>query len=297
VWDAWFQMIEPFSTRIPLMIAIGNHEYDHVAGGKGKDPSGVKTDDGFQPTWGNFMVNDSGGECGVPMARRFRMPSSAKSNGVFWYSYNHAIVHTIVISSEHDLSIGSPQYEFLEHDLEHVDRTVTPWVVLESHRPLYEGERGEHWTANTIVAKAMREEIEDLLYVHKVDLVLAGHYHEYHRTCSGLYRGECDSGGPIHITIGKFRCTQHGVAQGHSTKKLTLFFGFEGAAGAPLDNFYAATTTYDKSWTARFLPGVYGYGKLEGNETALLFSFARHGDIDDPFGGQVLDSVSIPRRS
>jgi Calcineurin-like phosphoesterase len=216
-------MIEPFSTRIPLMIAIGNHEYDHVAGGKGKDPSGVKTDDGFQPTWGNFMVNDSGGECGVPTARRFRMPSSAKSNGVFWYSYNHGIVHTIVISSEHDLSIGSPQYEFLEHDLEHVDRTVTPWVVLESHRPLYEGERGEHWTANTIVAKAMREEIEDLLYVHKVDLVLAGHYHEYHRTCSGLYRGECDSGGPIHITIGKFAVRNMMWHKGTVQKTYSLF--------------------------------------------------------------------------
>ncbi|KAG7355945.1 metallophosphoesterase [Nitzschia inconspicua] len=271
MWDAWFEMIEPFSTKIPLMIAIGNHEYDHSAGGKVKDPSGVQTDDGYQPSWGNFLGNDSGGECGVPMAKRFRMPRSLKSNGVFWYSYNHGMVHTVVISSEHDLSVGSPQYRFLEHDLEQVNRSITPWVVLESHRPLYEGESGDHWMANNLVGDAMRDEIEDLLYVHNVDLVLAGHYHEYHRTCQGLYRSLCDSNGPVHITIG--------------------------AAGAALDDFYASTTVYDKTWTARYLQGVYGYGKIEGNEKSLRFTFIRHGNIDDPMGGQILDSLIIPRRS
>ncbi len=54
---------------------------------------------GFMPEWGNF-ADDSGGECGVPMSKNFRMPSSAKSNGVYWYSYNHASIHTTVISSD-----------------------------------------------------------------------------------------------------------------------------------------------------------------------------------------------------
>ena len=268
VWDQWFEMIRPFSHSLPLMIAIGNHEYDHLSGGLGKDPSGVGTDNGYQPSWGNFG-NESEGECGVPMSKRFLMPTSTKSNGVFWYSFNHGIVHTVVISSEHDLAVGSPQYKFLEDDLENVDRSVTPWVVLETHRPLYEGESGEHWMPNTIVGEAMRDEIEDLLYTYRVDLVLGGHYHEYHRTCNGLYQGVCDSNGPIHITIG--------------------------AAGAQLDDFYAAVTTYDKAWTAFYLPGVYGYGKLIGNETAMQFQFIRHGNDDDG-GGDVLDSVWIPHR-
>jgi hypothetical protein len=270
VWDAWFRMVAAFSRTLPLMIAIGNHEYDHTAGGVGKDPSGVKTADGFQPSWGNFNANDSGGECGVPMAKRFRMPSSPKSNGVFWYSYSYGLVHTIVISSEHDLSMGSPQYNFLEHDLVSVDRKVTPWVILESHRPLYEGQVGEHWISNTLVGEAMRDEFEDLLYVHRVDVVLAGHYHEYHRTCLGLYRGVCSKDGPVHITVG--------------------------AAGAPLDNFYAAATTYSNPWTARYLPGVFGYGKLEGNATDLHFSFVQHGDEHDSLAGQVLDTLWIPRK-
>lgn len=180
IWDEWFGMISPFSTSIPLMVSIGNHEYDHTDGGIGKDPSGVKTADGYRPPWGDFM-EDSGGECGVAMAKRFRMPSSKFSNGVFWYSYDHASVHTVVVSSEHDLSRGSPQFAFLEHDLKTVDRSKTPWVILESHRPLYEGEGGGHWVRNMLVGEAMRHEIEDLLYDYDVDVLLGGHYHEYHR--------------------------------------------------------------------------------------------------------------------
>jgi hypothetical protein len=95
-----------------------------------------------------------------------------------------------------------------------------------------------------------------------VDVVLAGHYHEYHRTCLGLYHGVCSKDGPIHITVG--------------------------AAGAPLENFYAAATTYSNPWTARYLPGVFGYGKLEGNATDLHFSFVQHGDEQDSLAGQVL---------
>jgi acid phosphatase type 7 len=273
MWDAWFRMISPFAPRLPLMIAIGNHEYDHTVGGLGRDPSGVTTDHGFQPKWGNF-ADDSGGECGVPMAKRFRMPSSSpsskiRSNGVFWYSYSFASVHTIVVSSEHDLSKGSDQHHFVEGDLKTVDRSVTPWVVVESHRPLYEGESGPHWQPQTSVGEAMRGELEDLLYDYSVDLVLAGHYHEYHRTCDRLYRGVCDSGGgPIHVTIG--------------------------AAGAPLDSFYSAS--YDNVWTDRYLRGVYGYGRLTvANDTAMHVEFIRHGDKDDPLAGAVLDDVWILR--
>ena len=106
IWDEWFHMIQSFAARVPLLIGVGNHEYDHTAGGEnGKDPSGLNASHGFQPDWGN-MGDDSGGECGVPTARRFTMPVSNGSNGVFWYSHEYASVHTTVISSEHNLTQG-----------------------------------------------------------------------------------------------------------------------------------------------------------------------------------------------
>ena len=57
--------------------------------------TGTGTAGGYHPSWGNF--HDEGGECGVPVDRRFTMPSSG--NGIFWYSYNYASTHVIVISS------------------------------------------------------------------------------------------------------------------------------------------------------------------------------------------------------
>jgi hypothetical protein len=271
VWDAWFETVQAFSGRVPLMVGVGNHEYDHTAGGGGgRDPSGVPTPHGFMPPWGNFG-DDSGGECGVPTARRFTMPASSTerggaggSNGVFWYSFGFGSVHTVVISSEHDLGLGSPQREWLARDLASVNRTVTPWLIVETHRPLYEGEAS--WDQNA-VGIAMRYEIEDLLRSFQVDLVLAGHYHAYHRTCDGLYRSRCNSGGPMHITVG--------------------------TAGARLDD----TTVYANGWTRRVVMGEYGYGRITVRDAnALRFEFVKAGGANDTTAGQVRDEVWILRR-
>ncbi|KAL7580854.1 hypothetical protein ACA910_001127 [Epithemia clementina (nom. ined.)] len=305
-WDAWFDMIEPYAARVPFHIAVGNHEYDYLAGGGGgKDPSVPSTvhsnndngnmDDysGFHPDWGNFG-NDSGGECGIPTSKRFTMPQSPRpssdthhddsamgpvppSNGVFWYSHDFGNVHTIVLSSEHNMSFGSPQYDWLVADLSRsLNRSVTPWVIVETHRPLYESER--FWDQNA-VGIGMRYEIEDLLFDYQVDLILSGHYHAYLRTCDGLFRNKCHDtkdgssyGGPTHITVG--------------------------TAGAWLDD----AALYDTEWTVLCLEHVYGYGRITvANSTALLFEFVKvasedssdsgHGDD----AGAVLDYVWLKR--
>lgn len=263
IWDEWQQMMQPITTRVPYMIGVGNHEYDHMEGGGGnKDPSGETTPGGFHPDWGNFG-NDSGGECGVPTAKRFTMPRTNSSNGVFWYSYDFANLHTIMISAEHDLHPGTRQYEWLENDLRSVNRTRTPWVILESHRPLYNAEA--EWEQNA-VGIGMRLEFEDLLRDYNVDMVVAGHYHAYHRTCDGLYRDVCNNGGPTQLTIG--------------------------SAGARLDE----TWLYPNSWTAKFIQQEYGYGRITiMNATALHFEFVKVGDSDDATSGEVHDDFWIHR--
>jgi acid phosphatase type 7 len=264
IWDEWLNMISSFATRVPLMIAVGNHEYDHTKGGEnGKDPSGVPTTDGYQPKWrrfGKVFGKDSGGECGVPTANLFTMPNGTNSNGVFWYSYKFGNVHTTVISSEHDMSPGSRQYRWLEDDLKSVNRASTPWVVLELHRPLYESQISPK---NNLVGKAMRDRVEDLLLKYKVDIVLAGHYHSYQRSCGGLYKGKCDSGGPTYVTIG--------------------------SAGAMLDSM---PITPGNRWTAKAILHVWGYGRITiMNATALHFEFVRAGPKSNLDAGKVLDDV------
>lgn len=63
--------------------------------------------------------NDSGGECGVAVAKRFIMPDReadasenrgpVPSNAPFWYSFEYGAAHFTVISTEHDFHKHSDQ--------------------------------------------------------------------------------------------------------------------------------------------------------------------------------------------
>jgi len=87
VWDAYHDLVEPYASAVPVMYGVGNHEYDHTSGGlddkgRGRDPSGAATKDGFQPEWGEGSFENRGGECGVALSRRFAVPDNG--NGIFW---------------------------------------------------------------------------------------------------------------------------------------------------------------------------------------------------------------------
>jgi len=163
------------------------------------DPSGAPGN-GWHPSWGNFG-DDSNGECGVPMYYRYHMPDNG--NSVFWYSFNYALVHVVMMSSEHNYTRGSPQFEWLQADLSAVDRKATPWVIVGSHRPMY---CSENYPSDYKVSLYMRDYLEDLLLRYKVDLFLAGHYHSYERTCP-VYQGICMGNytmprAPVHVVLG-----------------------------------------------------------------------------------------------
>ncbi|TDH70663.1 hypothetical protein CCR75_004981 [Bremia lactucae] len=200
IWDDFFHLIEPYATRVPYMIGIGNHEYDYVTGGN-NDPSGAAGDDGrmdFHPSWANYG-EDSSGECSVPMYYRWGAPLNG--NAIYWYSFDYGGVHVVQISSEHDWRRGSKQYKWLEQDLKNVDRKNTPWVVLTSHRMMYTTQIGDK--ADRQVAQHFRDEVENLLWRYKVNLILVGHQHSYERSCA-VRNGKCtkDNKGPVHIIIG-----------------------------------------------------------------------------------------------
>ena len=39
-----------------------------------------------------------------------------------WWSYDIGIIHLVGMSTEHNFSVGSAQYEFIEQDLQAVNR-------------------------------------------------------------------------------------------------------------------------------------------------------------------------------
>ena len=118
-------------------------------GQSSNDPSGV--DRMWLPSWRN-CGSDSNGECGVGTNKRFLMPNNG--NEVFWYSFDVGNVHIAMISSEHDLSVGSPMATWLINDLENVDHSKSSWVFVCIHRPLVETEK---YQGDYIVAQNYRE--------------------------------------------------------------------------------------------------------------------------------------------
>ncbi|CAK8575676.1 unnamed protein product [Lathyrus sativus] len=164
-WDFFMNLISPVASRVSYMTAIGNHERDYVDSGS------------------VYQTPDSGGECGVPYETYFPMPTSAKDKP--WYSIEQASVHFTVISTEHDWSINSEQYEWMKKDMASVNRQHTPWLIFMGHRPMYTSNQGFSSKDQNFI-----KAVEPLLLVNKVDLALFGHVHNYERTCS-VYQNKC----------------------------------------------------------------------------------------------------------
>jgi hypothetical protein len=142
-------------------------------------------------------------------------------------------------------------YQWLQKDLAKVDRSITPWLILHLHRPLY---CSEDFDADYRVSLFLRKHLEPLLGKYKVDVVFSGHYHAYERTCP-VYKETCREDkaskkalAPVHIMVG--------------------------SAGAELDD----TGYLNVPWR-EVAQLEYGYGRMHiYNETHGKFEFVRNID-------------------
>ncbi|CAM9462002.1 unnamed protein product [Discosporangium mesarthrocarpum] len=188
-WDEFMDQISPVASMVPWMVAQGNHERDFP------DASTSSS----RPTPSYYVGYDSGGECGVPTSWRFLMPGPAARPELDtpWYGIDFGPVHFTVMSTEHDWREGSAQRIFLKEDFASVNRTITPFLVLAGHRPMYvsSGGPGADECAATDpipcshdqpVARLLRSELEPLMMMYGVDLALWGHHHSYQRSCKVL---------------------------------------------------------------------------------------------------------------
>jgi len=165
-------------------------------------------------------------------------------NSVWWYSFEYGLAHYTVFSTEHDFTKGSRQYAWLEKDLQSVDRSITPWLILVGHRPMYQNEK---YPSDYKVTVNIREALEDLIHQYQVDVGLWGHYHSYERTCA-VYKERCDPSGTVHFIIG--------------------------SAGCHLDS----VGTWDVPWVMHFERN-FGYGRVSiVNHSALHWEYIRNSD-------------------
>jgi len=278
-WDHYFEQIKPIVTRVPYMTTPGNHERDWPHSG-----------DRFN------TVDDSGGECGIAYSRRCRMPLGPYADA--WYSFDFGPIHFLQYSTEHEFEPGSPQYRFIEEDLASIDRSLTPWVIVGGHRPIYVSSTYKKWPDGDLdVSEALKIALEPLFYKYKVDLTWHGHHHSYQRTCPVFgdsclgYREDGTARGPVHLIIGH--------AGAHLSRKLQ-----------PVQPPYFEKVILDHGYTRVFANGTYFHMEsLCDEDQSLMDSFtllkpagweAAWSAIQDPLTGADTIRVkaqSLPRAS
>ena len=155
IWERYFDLIQPLTTSMPMMVSVGNHEIDSH-----ENPF-VAADGG-----------DSGGECGVVASKRF---SHLESTNKMWYSFDTGSVHWIVLSTEHPIA---QQIEFFKQDVLQLNRTRIKFLLVAMHRPLFVSNAMENE-----VALILRKAWHQLFVESGVDFVYTGHAHYYERIC------------------------------------------------------------------------------------------------------------------
>ena len=225
VWESFMFDLTPLASRVVTMTLPGNHEENWP----------------FYNSAFNVSSLDSGGEAGIAYAHRFPMPSPSSLSSP-WYSWAAGDAHIWMLSTEHDLSTGSPQLVWLAQDLQANSAAV--WKIVAAHRFFFADSSTP--VADAAAGAALLKDLEPLLLAHGVRLVLTGHHHSWQRTCP-VVRGECDENGIVYIVTGNAGA------------------GLSGLSGPPHGVFVTAILEH-------------GYLRLTVNSTHLVGSARRSAD-------------------
>lgn len=252
VWDLYGIQSQSVAATRPWMVTNGNHErfYNYSA-----------------------------------YRNRYSMPfeHSGGSEDGFWYSFNYGNVHYVSISSEHDLSEGSPQRLWLMKDLssasEPQQRSIVPWIVLAIHKPLYCSAKG--------TPGGYADALESLCLQFDVDLTITGHMHLYERvhpvskgvvTCYPKKQLHGDEGG---LRRGLFIDVYHSFGRG----PVHVVQGNSG--GAQGEQWYQPAP----AWSAiRFANGYIAPNISTPRESPLIE--AKHWNYTDTFGFGVITAYN-----
>ena len=172
VWDNYMQSIETWASRVPYMVAPGNHEAECHS------PACLASKERKEKL-SNFTAYNT----------RFRMPSEeSKASALnMHFSFNYGPVHFISIDTEtgypgaaeetkYVLPCGgfSDQLSWLEQDLieANANRAQRPWIFVQGHHPMYQGRS---------INEGFAASMEQLFYDYGVDIYFSGHVHSYER--------------------------------------------------------------------------------------------------------------------
>lgn len=201
VWQQFFFNMAPIMSRVPYMVAPGNHEF-----GCGHDECEDDT--------GDF----------VTYGMRFALPVRTYGGlSPMWYAFTRGNAQFVVTSTETDYphaffdkSFGD-QLKWLDATLAAAvkNRSNVPWIFVMGHRPIYSTDNffvdcdKSHSTCwPTGESRIVQNAFEALFNKYAVDAVFSGHVHSYQRTYAVKNNGTSISknfhnpNAPIYVVAG-----------------------------------------------------------------------------------------------
>ena len=156
VWDRWFEQLEPLSRRIPVMPTLGNHENEQVEG----KPIGS-----------------------IAYLTRLALPPPESR---YFFDYGSA---RFVAFNSHEFA-DQEQMDWFTQTLKSARQNKSVrWLIVFQHHPLYSSNVGR------LNNQPLIDAVRSVLDKYQVDLVLAGHNHNYERSYP-LKGGNVSQNGP-----------------------------------------------------------------------------------------------------
>ena len=232
IWDEWFVTQQESMASIPWITAVGNHENEPAAG---------------------FEAYE----------HRFDSDQVIESE-TFWFSRNIPGVHLVFMSTEHEFTPGSAQFNWLQSDLQAANtpgaRDERPFIIVIGHKPMYSS---NDYHGSEV---ELRDALESLYVENGVNLVIAGHDHFYERTWPVNGEKVSDKGnGDV-------------FGQGHEPIHLVIGIGGRSA--------YEELEEPQPEWSAYRENSSYGWTRLVYDDNARQLEFTHHridGTIGDSF--------------
>ncbi|MEP6577093.1 MAG: metallophosphoesterase [Nitrososphaerota archaeon] len=226
--NCWFDLINPIEGI--TKVVMGNHDED-----EGNPPSLASA-----------------------YSQKFGLATS-------YYSFNYQNIHFIMMNSEIAFDHNSPQYSFVNHDLQVTSGDAAiKWIIVSFHTPMYTSP-SKH-SPNVL----FRETYHPLFDKYGVDLVLQAHNHNYQRSYPLSFNG-LKSSNPIETSSQK----------NHYTDTPGQIYAVVGTAGRSL-----YTLDGKASFNVNQFEG-YGFLNLEisdnGNTMTGTFYSAKDNSIIDQF--------------
>ena len=164
-WDLFGEETEFLASTKPYLMCPGNHD---LPGRTGPAPGHAATGDPEALRYnGRYRMPSR-----EPLNLSVRNSTAQPGPERYWYALSHRNIRFISVSTEHDMTPGSEQYQWLEKELAAADtpraRLRQPWVLLFGHKPpvcSHEEVCGEAAVPLQLLAK------------YRVDLALWGHLH------------------------------------------------------------------------------------------------------------------------